>query len=230
VNSCRCFWQLLDFLNPPNATGWSKETVDCNISLTEPKKSKTAQTQWFLETLYWEVLVFWCPICLRCKLFFRFRVVTKWCYGSILQGLRTQIPQNTSERLQFPWMPFRYPQIPIRHPTYTPQTPPRHIQGARNVNRRQQTPPDVLKQHLSVSLGVWSCLFVSGGVCCCLLASPAPWRCMVGVWGMSGESLGVSEWYSWKSEGLGCVWGYLGSQSLQYGAVTPLCHNPETKE
>ena len=157
-----------------STTGWSKETVTCNIYLTEPKKSETAQTQRFLETLYWEVLVFSCPICLRCKLFFRFRVVTKWCYGSILQRLRTQIPKNTSERLRFPWMAFRYPQIPIRHPTYTPQTPPRHIQGARNVNRRQKTPPDVLKQHLSVSLGVWSCLFVSGGVCCCLLASPAP--------------------------------------------------------
>ena len=66
-------WQLhlqcqASHLDP---TGWSKETVDCNISLTEPKKSKTAQT------LYWEVLVFWYPICLRCKLFFRFRVETK---------------------------------------------------------------------------------------------------------------------------------------------------------
>ena len=30
---------------------------------------------------------------------------------------------------------------------------------------------------LSVSMGVWGCLFVSGGVCCCLLASPDPWRC-----------------------------------------------------
>ena len=26
------------------------------------------------------------------------------------------------------------------------------------------------------------------------------------------------------------IWGYLGSQSLQYGAVTLFCHNPETKE
>ena len=32
---------------------------------------------------------------------------------------------------------------------------------------------------------------------------------------MSGGYLGVSEWYSWKSKALGCVWGYLGSQSLQ---------------
>ena len=125
----------------------------------------------------------------------------------------------------------------IQIPPDTPQTPPSY---PLDISREQETPtdnkwpqqtlPDVIKQHFSVFLGVWGCLFVSGGVCCCLLASPAPWRCMVGVWGMSGESLGVSEWYSWKSEGLGCVWGYLGSQSLQYGAVTPLCHNPETKE
>ena len=125
----------------------------------------------------------------------------------------------------------------IQIPPGTHQTPPSY---PLDISREQETPtdnkwpqqtlPDVIKQHFSVFSGVWGCLFVSGGVCCCLLASPAPWRCMVGVWGMSGESLGVSEWYSWKSEGLGCVWGYLGSQSLQYGAVTPLCHNPETKE
>jgi len=58
-----------------NNTGWSKETVDCKISLTEPKKSKTAQTQWSLETPYREVLALWCPICLRCKSFHCFRVV-----------------------------------------------------------------------------------------------------------------------------------------------------------
>merc|ERR1719234_1033149 len=97
----------------------------------------------------------------------------------------------------------------IQNPPDTHQTPhihppdtPRHIQGARNVNRRQQTPPDVLKQHLSVSLGVWSCLFVSGGVCCCLLASPAPQKCLLGVWRMAGKCLGVSEGYSWRSEAL----------------------------
>ena len=96
--------------------------------------------------------------------------------------------------------------------------------------RHQQTPPDVLKQCLSVYFGVWGCLFVSFVVCCCLLASPAPWRCLVGVWRMSGGRLGVSESHSWKLEALGCVWGYLGSQSLQYGVVTLFCHNPETKE
>ena len=85
--------------------------------------------------------------------------------------------QDTPKHIRAPLISMNAIQIPPdthQTPTYTPQTPPRHIQGARNVNRRQQTLPDVLKQHLSVSLGVWSCLFVSGGVCCCLLASPAP--------------------------------------------------------
>ena len=40
-------------------TGWSKETVDCNFLLTDPKLSKSAITQWFLESLNREVLVFW---------------------------------------------------------------------------------------------------------------------------------------------------------------------------
>ena len=69
-------WTNLFWEKNKHDTPWSKETVTCNISLAEPKKIKTAQTQWFLETLYWVVLVFWYPRCLRCKLFFRFRVVT----------------------------------------------------------------------------------------------------------------------------------------------------------
>ena len=88
----------------------------------------------------------------------------------------------------------------ISIPPDTHQTSPRHPldipreqEMPTDKNRRQQTPPFVLKQHLSVSLGVWGCLFLSGGVCCCLLASSAPCRCLVGVWGMSGGCLGVSE-------------------------------------
>ena len=88
----------------------------------------------------------------------------------------------------------------IHMPPDTHQTSPRHPpyisreqEMPTNDNRREQTPPDVLKQHLSVSSGVWGCLFVSDVFCCRLLASPAPWRCLVGVWGMSGGCLGVSE-------------------------------------
>ena len=96
-----------------------------------------------------------------------------------------------------------------RHPLDIPQTPPRHLQGARDVNRRQQTPPDVLKQHLSVSLGVWGCLFVSGGVCCCLLASPAPWRCLGGIWGFLVGVWGYLSdiWGNWRNlDVFGGIW------------------------
>ena len=39
-------------------TGWSKETVNCNFLLADPKISKSVKTQWFLGSLYREVLVF----------------------------------------------------------------------------------------------------------------------------------------------------------------------------
>ena len=52
---------------PHHITGWSKETVDCKFLLTDPKFSKSVITRWFLESLYGEVLVFWCLMCLRCQ-------------------------------------------------------------------------------------------------------------------------------------------------------------------
>ena len=90
---------------------------------------------------------------------------------------------NASERLQFPW-------IPIRTPPDTTQTSPRHPPDSSREhnmptddNRRQQTPPDILKQHLSVSGGVWRGLFASVGVC---------WHVMFpgAIWGVSGGCLG----------------------------------------
>ena len=148
----------------------------------------------------------------------------------ILQGLGAQIPPSTSQCLRFPWMSLRHPQTPIRQPPDIPQTPTRHLQEAGDVNRQQQTQTDSPRHQKTLTCAVWVHLTVSVGVCCCLLASLAPWGCLGGVWGMSGGYLGVSEWYSWKLKALGFVWGYLGSQSLQYGAVTLFCHNPETKE
>ena len=94
-----------------------------------------------------------------------------------------------------------------RYPPDIPHTPPRHLQGARDVNRRHQTPPDVLKQHLSVSLGVWGCLFVSGGVCCWHLLLPGDvwWvsgGCLVGVWGCLSDIHGNRR----HLDVFGCIW------------------------
>ena len=47
-------------------TGWSLKTVNCNLFLTKPKNSKSAKTRWFSESLYREVLVFWCLKTVRC--------------------------------------------------------------------------------------------------------------------------------------------------------------------
>ena len=47
-----------------------------------------------------------------------------------------------------------------------------------------------------------------------------------GVWGC----LGVSEWYSWKSEALRYVFWVSGFSVLQYGAKTPFWHNPKRRE
>ena len=41
-------------------TGWSKATDTNNISLTNLKGAKNGLTQWFLESFYAAVLVFWC--------------------------------------------------------------------------------------------------------------------------------------------------------------------------
>ena len=82
-------------------------------------------------------------------------------------------------------------------------------------NKRQQTPPGILKQHLSVILGVWQCLLASVVVC---------WHVM-----FPGDALGVSggclggvwwhlEWHHLNQRCLDVFGGYLGSQSLQYGA------------
>ena len=65
--------------------------------------------------------------------------------------------------------------------------------------------------HLLVSFDLWQCL---GGI----------WGMSWGVWGVSGGCLRVSECYFWKSEALRCV---LGSQPLQYGAISLFWHCPE---
>ena len=83
-----------------------------------------------------------------------------------------------------------------------------NIMPQTDTSRHTQTAP----------VSVQGCLAVSVGICCRLMASWVPWRCLGGVWRMSGGCLGVSGWKSWKSEALRFVGVYLGSQSLQYGA------------
>ena len=68
------------------------------------------------------------------------------------------------------------------------------------------------------------CLEVSVVVCCRLLISWVPWRCLGGILGMSGGYLrGIHG--NWRHSDV--FEGYLGFQSLQYVAVTWFLHSPE---
>ena len=92
--------------------------------------------------------------------------------------------------------------------TENPETLLTHLSASNfheYYSQHSQTPPtqpDILKQHLSVSGGVWRCLFASVGVC---------WHVMFpgAIWGVSGGCLGgfweCSERQSWKLEALGCA-------------------------
>ena len=100
----------------------------------------------------------------------------------------------------------------------------RELKMSTNDNMRQQTPPDILKQHLSVSEGVCWRLLASVVICCRLLISWVPWRCLGGILGMSGGYLrGIHG--NWRHSDV--FEGYLGFQSLQYVAVTWFLHSPE---
>ena len=97
------------------------------------------------------------------------------------------------KHIRAPPMSRNTPQIPPDTHQTSPRHPPdisREHEKLTDDNRRQQTPPDTLKQHLSVSWGVWSCLFVSVGVCCCLLAPCVLWRSLGGVWGVLWRACG----------------------------------------
>ena len=58
-----------------------------------------------------------------------------------------------------------------RHPPDIPQTPTRHLQGAGDANRQQQTPPDKNRQPQTPKDTDKCCLSTSGGVCWRLLLS-----------------------------------------------------------
>ena len=110
-----------------------------------------------------------------------------------------------------------------KHPPDIPKTPPSYLQGTQYANRQQQTPTDTTRHTQTAPISdFWSLtLAVSVGVCCCLLACYVPWGCPGGVWGMSVWCFGASEWYSFKSEALGCVWGLSGFSLLSPCSMEP---------
>ena len=74
-------------------------------------------------------------------------------------------PQTYSSASNF----HKYHSDTPRHPSDSSQAPP-DIPGEHemptDINRCQETLPDFLKQHLSVSWGVWRCLLAYVGMLC----------------------------------------------------------------
>ena len=118
-----------------------------------------------------------------------YMAVPKWVFGSILQGLRTQMPHK---HIQAPRISMNTTQIPPD----TPQTYHRHPQDISrehnmptDANRHRETPQDTDRCCLSMSGGVNWRLLLSVGILCSLEMSGG---CLGDVWGVS-EFLGSPE-------------------------------------
>ena len=112
-------------------TGWSKETVDCKFLLTDPKFSKSVITQWFLESLYREVLVFWCFKSVRC---------VEFCLLMYFQ-CRAFVAPDKAWALQNTLTHIQTPKTYIHFTLMFTITSSRHQQQLIDTNRHQQTVP-----------------------------------------------------------------------------------------
>ena len=197
MSTCKKYCQ---YFKCYNSTGWSLKTVNCNFFLTDPKISRSAITQWFLESLYREVLVFWCFKIVRCVNF------AFWSFSDKEHLLHHSRPYHSYTFLDA----FK----PNKH-TYTSlkcsQTPPSgfsgHFRTTTDTNRHQTTPTDT-KQHQQTLpdtqkgcsrmcgclcwhqmsfAGVCWCLMTSFTVLCCLQMLKGCLRNFSrGIWVLSG--------------------------------------------
>ena len=103
-------------------TGWSKVTVTNNISMTNLKNTKNGLTQWFLESIYAAVLVFWCLKIIRWKKILHFSVVPKWWVCSArLNSAWTEASSNPQSSFDIPKYHPDTPSLSLRHPKTSPQ-------------------------------------------------------------------------------------------------------------
>ena len=122
-------------------TGWSNKTVYCNFFLTDPKFLKNAITQWFLESLYREVLVFGYFKSVRCMEFclsesFQYRAFPAPCMAwTLIYTLRRiQTPQT--------YILFILHLYALRHLLQVSQDKSGQQQTPSDSNRHQTTPTD----------------------------------------------------------------------------------------
>ena len=121
-----------DFPMVSTSTGWSLKTVDCNFLLTDPKISKSAITQWFLESSFREVLVFWC-----------FKIVryVKFCALELFHSRAFAAP-FTASTLLYTLRRIQTPQTYIHFTQMLSDTSFRYLGTLQDTNRHQQTPTD----------------------------------------------------------------------------------------
>ena len=104
-------------------TGWSKVTVTNNISLTNLKNAKNCLTQWFLESFYAAVLVFWCLKMIRWEFSLHFNVEPNWWVvfskTQPCMDWTLKYPQKTPKQL---WHPQNTAQIQQDSSSGTPKT------------------------------------------------------------------------------------------------------------
>ena len=156
---------------PVCATGWSLKTVDCNFLLTDPKISKSAITQWFLESSFREVLVFWC-----------FKIVryVKFCVLELFHSRAFAAPFTAStllytlRRIQTPQTYIHFTQM-LSDTSFrylgTLQDNNRHQQTPNNTNRRCQTPKKAVQGCVAVYVDINFRLLVSDDILYCLMLS-----------------------------------------------------------
>ena len=145
-------------------TGWSKETVDCNFFLTDPKFMKRAITQWFLESLYREVLVFGYFKSVRCM---EFCLSESFQYRAFPAPYMAYTPLDASKPQTYILFIYMLSDTSSRY-LRTNQDNSRHHQTPTDTKRHQQTSPDTRKCRLRMCggsywhgmafSGVWWCL------------------------------------------------------------------------
>ena len=150
------------------STGWSLKTVDCNIFLTSPKISKRTKTQYFLESSYREVLVFWCFKTVRCV---KICLLKLFQYRVFATQYKAWALPYTLIRIQTLNKSISSTQIPLEKLLRHPSDICRQHKTVKDVIRHQQTKIDVnINCHTSLN-SLFGCLATSVGVVWCLLLS-----------------------------------------------------------
>ena len=152
-----------------SVTGWSKETVYCNIFQTDINISKIVITQWFLETLYHLVLVFWYLKSIKWKKSCIWEQFQHKAISLITRAEHSDSPSDASKLQKHPKKSLRYPLItsPGTFKTYLDIT--KHQQTPTDTHRHHETPTGVKRHCHPSSNGTFGHVGMSFCICCFLV-------------------------------------------------------------